>query len=86
MKAQKLANTLTDYAALERRNNNFSFNLHYDEVARFMTNIKKLNVFASQVADTIESKMDAYGYKLANISSKQAWILACAAVENGITL
>lgn len=85
-KAQKIANTLVDYAALERRNNNFYFNLHFEEVARFMMKIKELNVFASQIAETVESKMDACGFKLAYISSKQAWILACAAVENEIEL
>jgi len=45
-----------------------------------------LNVFASNVAKTIDEKCTYPSFKIANMSSKQAWILACAAIENNINL
>lgn len=55
--------------------------------ANTLEQIIALNVFASEVAKTVKAsrKIDDChikgGYRL---SSKQAWILACAMVENGI--
>ena len=84
-KAQSLANELVKIASYERWNNNTLFNLFYDRMGDFLDKIKELNCFAAQVANTIENKMDPYGFKIANVSSKQAWILACASIENNIT-
>lgn len=84
-KAQILANELVKIASYERWNNNSLFELFYDRMGDFLDKIKELNCFAAQVATTIESKMNPYGFKIANISSKQAWILACASIENNIT-
>lgn len=72
-------------ASYERWNNNSLFELFYDRMGDFLDKIKELNCFAAQVATTIESKMNPYGFKIANIGSKQAWILACASIENNIT-
>lgn len=83
--AQILANELVKIASYERWNNNSLFELFYDRMGDFLDKIKELNCFAAQVATTIESKMNPYGFKIANISSKQAWILACASIENNIT-
>ena len=46
----------------------------------------KLDAFAAKVAETINKTINPYAAKVANVSSKQAWILACAAVENNIEL
>ena len=83
-KAQILANELVKVASYERWNNNTLFNLFFDRLGDFLDKIKELDCFASQVATTIESKMNPYGFKIANISSKQAWILACASIEKDI--
>ena len=84
-KYQILANELVRIASYERWNNNSLFELFYDRMGDFLDKIKELNCFAAQVATTIESKMNPYGFKIANISSKQAWILACASIEKNIT-
>lgn len=87
-KAQALANELTELATMERN----SGNNHYFIGAKcdldiFIDKIAKLSCFAAQVAETVNKSLsNPYGYTLANISDKQAWILACAAVENNITL
>lgn len=52
----------------------------------FLRKVMALDCFAAQIAKTIDASIDIYGYKVANVSSKQAWILACAAVENNIEL
>lgn len=82
--AQKLANELQQIANYERWNNNNSYKLHFDPFYRFLNEIIKLNVFASNVAKTIDDRCQCYGFKIANVSSKQAWVLACAAIENNI--
>jgi hypothetical protein len=51
-----------------------------------MNAVKKTEGFASQVAETVAKTIDYYGFKIASISSKQAWIIACAIVENNIEL
>lgn len=83
-KAQSVANRIKMCASYERRNNNSSFNMFFDTFGRMLNDIQKLNVFASQIATTVEKSMNPYGFKMANVSDKQAWILACAIVENDI--
>ena len=83
-KASQLANEIADAASKERRNNNSVFEMYFEKVGRFVMGIQKVGGFASQVAETIDKTMNPYGFKVANVSSKQAWILACAAIENGI--
>lgn len=60
------------------------FEIYFEALSRFLDTIMALDCFAAQVAKTIESKMDGYSHYVASVSSKQAWILACAAVENNI--
>lgn len=57
-----------------------------NEFYAFILKIKKLNgTFAAQVAATIDERAPKnYKSRVAYVSSKQAWILACAAVENNI--
>ena len=84
--AQELSNRLQQIASYERWNNNNSYKLHFNPFYRFLNEIIKLNVFASNVAKTIDEKCTYPSFKIANMSSKQAWILACSAIENNINL
>ena len=82
--AQKLANEIVRIASKGRYNDNTLFNLYFDPFSRFLNQIEKTDTFGAQVAKTINEKMNPYGYQVANISSKQAWIIACTAIENNI--
>lgn len=84
--AQELSNRLQQIASYERWNNNNSYEMHFNPFYRFLSRIINLNVFASNVAKTIDEKCTYPSFKIANMSSKQAWILACAAIENNINL
>lgn len=84
--AQKIANSIQGWAEKTRRYDNFYFNLGIEVLAAFLNKIMALDCFAAQIAKTVDSSINVYGYKVANVSSKQAWILACAAVENNIEL
>lgn len=83
--AQTLANELVVMAAKQRWNENTLFNLYFDPLSRFLDKMEKVEGFASNVSKTINSKMNPFGSHVAYISSKQAWILACAAIENKIS-
>lgn len=85
-KAQNLANEITRIAGYQRWNNNTLFDLYFNPFYRFIMKIKNLGVFASKIAETIDSQANPFGYQIARVSDKQAWILACAAVENNINL
>ena len=58
----------------------------YEALSRFLYEIKRLNVFASKVAESIEGKMRNRSPRVAKISEKQAWVLAFAAVEHNIKI
>ena len=79
------ANKLSRYANIERWNNNSSFEITFNELGILLDKIMNAGGFAAQVATTIEKSMNPYGFKVANMSDKQAWILACAMVENNIS-
>lgn len=83
-KIQELKRQLLASASYERWNNNTLFNIHFEKFGRFLYEIKNLGIFASQVAESVEKTSDNYGYKVAHLSEKQAYILAAAAVENGV--
>lgn len=85
-KAQELANELVNIADYERRNNNSIFESYFNQLGSFLSRIESLDVFASKIAKSIDDKMNPYGFKVAYISSKQAWILACASIENNVEL
>lgn len=82
--AQEIANKLQNAASKNRWNNNSSFDMYFEMVGQFVTQISKLNSFAGQVAQSVDKTMSPYGKQVAYVSSKQAWILAVAAVENNI--
>ena len=83
-KAQELANEIVRVAGYQRKNNSTLFDLYFDPFFSFIMKIKNLGVFASKIAETIDSQANPFGYQIARVSDKQAWILACAAVENNI--
>lgn len=85
-KAQALANEITLVASYNRKNNNTLFNIYIKDLYVFVGKIKNLGVFASKIAETIDSQCNPFGYQVARVSDKQAWILACAAIENNIEL
>ena len=82
--ASKLANELKKIASTQRWNSNTLYNLYFDPFYRFLEKIKELNVFASKIAETIDNKARVNMPIVAFMSDKQAWILACAAIENNI--
>lgn len=82
--AQVIANKIQEYAGKERWNNNSFFSIALEDLAQFLGKIMALDCFAAQIAKTVDSTINPYGYQVARCSSKQAWILACAAVENDI--
>lgn len=84
--AQKLANEIKDMAGTDRWNNNSYFNIAFESLGKFISQIQKIDGFAAKIAETIDKTMNPYGKKVAFISEKQSWILAVAAVENNITL
>ena len=84
--AQNLANRLLEVGSMERWNSNTLFNLYYDPMGRFLQAVMELDCFAAQVAGTVEGSMNPYGHCVARMSSKQAWVIACAAIENKLTL
>lgn len=84
--AQKMANEIQGWAEKTRRYDNTYFNLGIEVLSRFLSKIQELDCFAAQIAKTVDASINVYGYQVARCSSKQAWILACAAVENGIEL
>ena len=86
--AQQIANKLQHYASVERVKQSGWFTDAFYNVEDFLNDIKKLNVFASEIAKTVANSMDMWGnsFKVARVSDKQAWILACTAVENNIEL
>lgn len=84
-KAQELANEIQSVSRVKRTEGQ-RFEYSFNKIGIFVDSIMKLNVFASNIATTIDKGMNPYGYQVANVSSKQAWILACAAVENNISI
>lgn len=82
-KAQALANQLVEDSNVGRIDS-ATFERKYDQMGRFLMKIEKLDVFASQVAKTVLKTQNPYGKQVAFLSSKQSWIIACSAVENGI--
>lgn len=84
--AQELANNIQSLANTERCNNNSYFGIATEDLDKFLSKIRETNTFASKIAETIDKTINPYGYKVANVSSKQAWILASTAVELNISL
>jgi hypothetical protein len=82
--AQEVANKIVRVASYERWNNQSLFNIYIDKFPQFLSCIQNIDCFAAKIATTINDKINPYGARIAFVSDKQAWILACAAVENKI--
>ena len=81
---QAIARKIESFANTDRWNNHSFFEIAFNQFGKFINSIEKLDVFAAKVAETVNKSMNPYGQRVATVSNKQAWILACAAVENGI--
>lgn len=84
-KAQEYANKLIDLSNTSH-NNGMWFEMCYEKLATAIESLMKLPGLPGQIATTVDKTMNPNRSKMANISSKQAWILACAMVENDIEL
>lgn len=84
-KAQEIANEIQSVASTKRTEGQW-FEHQFNKLGCFLDKVIALNNFASNIATTIDKSMNPYGYQVANISSKQAWIIACAVVENNINI
>jgi hypothetical protein len=86
--ASELAKKIERYSSFHIQFNSSMYKIAFNDLGYFISQIQKLNVFASQIATTIDNQMMSAhnGETVARISSKQAWILACAAIESNITL
>ncbi len=84
-RAGQIANELMALAATNRWNDNSVFGMNYDKMGRAILQVAQIDSFAGQVAQTVEKSMNPFGKQVAFCSSKQAWIIACAIVENNIS-
>ena len=89
--AKKVAKTLEYVSNLNEWNDNHYWNLYYNDVYRFLMDIQKLDCFAANVAKTVYDRAESWAKQtrrsvMPKFSSKQAWCIACAAVENNIEL
>ncbi len=83
---QIIAKKIMNFARVKRSDKFGHFSEVYEGLQRFIIHVSQLRCFASKVATTVSGTMNPQGQQVAYVSSKQAWILACAAVENGIDL
>jgi hypothetical protein len=60
------------------------FQFGYERLATVLNEVAKIECFAAKVAETILSKMNPFSFRVAFVSKKQAWVLACAIVENNL--
>lgn len=83
---QMIARRLEGDAAAKRQNNMNAFEALQTKIEDLCDAIieKAAGQFAAAVAETVKKSANPYAFTPARVSSKQAWILACAAVENGI--
>jgi len=84
--AGRIANKIQQYAEAQRWANNSVFDMYFNYLGNILNAVQKAGGFAAEVAKSVDKTMDCYGFKVAFCSSKQAWILACAIVENEINI
>ena len=87
--AKKIANVLENAANLSEWTNNHTWRLYYNPIYTMLLDVMKLDCFAAQVAKSVYDRAHDYAKAcrrsvMPKCSSKQAWCIACAAVENGI--
>ena len=81
-RAQAISNRLASIASTSRWNNNSYYKLVVDDFGKILDAVAGLEGFAGEVAKTVAKTIG--GPSVARCSSKQAWIIACAIVENNM--
>lgn len=81
---QRLADELMSFARTTRTSSTFEMEMGI--LGKFIAKMMNIDGLAGRVAATIDATMNPYGAVVARMSDKQAWILAGAAIENGINL
>lgn len=81
--AGEWANKLQRWASYERKNDNTLFKVYFEPFAEIIAKAMQLGGFAGEVAKTVDKTIDSYGYTIAKLTAKQAWIIASALVEAG---
>ncbi len=82
---QNVANALVKIAYTNKWNQNSIYQVYLEKLARLLFPIRDNGGVAGEVAATVIKSLDNAKGQLAYISSKQAYILATAAVELGLT-
>ena len=85
-RAQVIANKIMEVANTDRWHNNSYFEIAFEEMGGILIKVKELDHFAAKVANTLFDSMNPYNRKVAYMSKKQAWIMACAIVENNVDI
>jgi hypothetical protein len=85
---QNIANMISDYASTDKSYGELRWDEHQDYIEQVVEKVINLGGFAAEVAKTVKSTIKSlgFGYYGAKCSSKQAWILACAVVDNNVEL
>lgn len=81
-RAQAISNRLASIASTSRWNNNSYYKLVVDDFGMIIDAVAALEGFAGEVAKTVAKTVG--GASVAKCTSKQAWIIACAIVENNM--
>lgn len=88
--AQQNARVISDMAACDRVHGQLLWGEAETELSQTLDEIiEKVDGFAAEVAKTVRSTVRQWtdrAYAVARCSDKQAWILACACVENNISV
>lgn len=56
--AQKLANEIKDMAGTDRWNNNSYFDIDFESLGKFISQIQKIDGFAAKIAETVDKTMN----------------------------
>lgn len=84
-RAQELANDIKRVAGYNEWRDNSLYNLWCDSFDSFIRKISETNTFGANIARTVLASIGANYCKrdrsMANVSDKQAWILATTAIE-----
>lgn len=82
--ASKLAKDILKSSRYSRWHENTMFNIAVENLFQLTDDLKQIGGFVGQVAESVEKKITPFGNTPAQISDKQAWILACGVVENNL--
>ena len=83
-KVSAIATSLVKMANTNKWNQNTIYQIYLEKLARLLFSIKDNGGLAGEIATTVISSLDRAKGNLAFISSKQAFVLATAAVQMGL--